>query len=184
MVKLRNRKTAALIAAVVIVVFTLLGVRRSVAGATAKVEKMFYDGVLVGSYVEPGIAVHLEVRENASNGLVTLSKDHPELSGAAEKMREARRQLLDAATIAQKAEANRRLQAAYREFMKAVEAVSLDDRERNMLATYAGQMDNAQRKIEESAYNIKVDELRRQLETFPVNILRRLTFAPYPQNFE
>jgi len=184
MEKLRNRKTAAVIAAVVIVASTLLGTRQSVAKATARVERLFYDGVLVGTYVEPGIATHLEVRENASNGLITLAKDHPELARAAEKLTEARRQLVDAGSISQKAEANRLLQAAYVEYLEVVKTVSLDDRERNMLETYTSQMDNAQREIGESAYNLKVDELRRQLETFPVSILRRVTFAPYPQNFE
>jgi hypothetical protein len=184
MEKLMKRSAAAAVAAAAIVLSTLLGVRLSVGRETKKVERMFFTGVAVGTYIEPGIATHLQVRDNASNGLVSMAGSREELTAASDSLRAARRELADAQTIPQKAKANRNLESAYRKFVSLVKTLRLDEREQEMLEKYSSQMDNAQHKIDTSFYNIKVDELREELSWFPFNFLSRLVFAPYPQYFE
>jgi len=183
MERLKSRKTAAVIAAVGIILSTLLGVRVSVGRATAKVERMFYEGVYT-TYLEPGIAGFLEDRLTASNGLASLAAGNTELTDMAQRLLAARRRLSEAKTIAEKAKANGELEAAYRACAEALEKAGLDERERKMLSAYNDKMYGAQGAIMKNPYNLKVAELRRQLEWFPMNLLTKIVSAPYPQYFE
>ena len=144
---------------------------------------MFYDGVYT-TYLEPSIQSRLESRLDASNGLASVSAPNEALVNETKRLLAARRALIEAETISEKAKANDELEAAYRACVEALEKAGLDEREQRIVNTCNDKMYGAQAAILKNPYNKKVAELRRELEWFPMSLLTKIVFAPSPQYFE
>jgi hypothetical protein len=189
MAAFKKRSTAALVAVVVIVLGTLFGVHRSISSQTAKIEKMFYNGVTVtdsvtkSTYVQPSIQSQLDKRQNAAMGLVSVASNYGDLKDLTDTLRSARLELVDATSIPAKFTANEKMQAAYVRLYSALSQHGLKDNEKASSMSYAETLNGAQGVIEKSDYNKQVTAFRRSLNGFPVNILKNLAFVKYPDAF-
>lgn len=184
MKKLKNRSTAMLVALVVIVFGTLIGVHRSVGRETAKIEAQFYEGVYLQDeqYTQPGIDAQLMAKGDAALGLITVAKDYAFASDMTDALRTSRESLLDADTIEEKYEANLRLEQAWRQLRDNLTAHAGNLPE--SFESYVSTLSGAQGVIEHSAYNTVVSEFRNgTMSAFPVNILKNLAFVNYPDYF-
>jgi hypothetical protein len=177
MASLKKRSTAAVVAAVVILLGTLLGVHLSVNRQTAKIEAQFYKGVYLTDekYVQPGIQPQLDKRATAALGLESLASNYSDLTAQTEALRSARRALMETPSIQAKYVAEK-LYAALLQH-------TLNDTERTSSASYAATLDGAQGVIGQSAYNSLAGDYLRDLNAFPVNILKNLAFVNYPEYF-
>jgi hypothetical protein len=185
MASLKKRSTAAVVAAVVILLGTLLGVHLSVNRQTAKIEAQFYKGVYLTDekYVQPGIQPQLDKRATAALGLESLASNYSDLTAQTEALRSARRALMETPSIQAKYVANSNMQAAYEKLYAALLQHTLNDTERTSSASYAATLDGAQGVIGQSAYNSLAGDYLRDLNAFPVNILKNLAFVNYPEYF-
>lgn len=180
---LKKRSVAMVIAAVVIVFGTLLGVHLSVGRASKNVEALFYSGVN-DTYPQPSIASQLDKRVTASLGLLTVADNYGDLSSQAKDLRNARAALQDAKTVGDKFTANAKLESAYEAVRDGLTKESLKDNEKASTSTYITQMDGAQSVIDGSGYNARVgDFISNTLGAFPVNILKNFAFVSYPEYF-
>jgi hypothetical protein len=182
---LKKRPTAFAVALVVIVFGTLFGVHRSVGAQTRKIEAMFYNGVYIAdqNYTQPGIGEQLAKRETAALGLVTVANHYDALSSLTESLREARVELMDAGSIADKYAANEKMQTAYEALYAELTRQDLTDSEKAASEDYAATLNGAEGAIQTSAYNDEVSSFRRELGSFPVNILKNLAFVTLPEYF-
>jgi hypothetical protein len=181
---LRKRSTAVLIAAFVIIFGTLLGVYLSLNRETAKIEAQFYNGVFLREekYVQTSIQSQLDKRADAALGLLSVANKYVFLNDIAQKLREAREELLGADTIAAKYEANVKLENAWKHVYESL-VIHADDVP-PAVESYVSTLRGAQTVIEKSDYNRLVSEFRdRTLRAFPLNILKNLVFAKYPVYF-
>ncbi|MDR3209496.1 MAG: LemA family protein [Oscillospiraceae bacterium] len=180
---LKNRRAAVTLTVVLCAVFALVGVHRSLAAQTARVTRMFYDGIYLedAGYTQPGIDTHLKARADAALGLVTLplSKRWQDL---ADDIRAARQSLLVADSVSAKRAANDALDTAF--YALASKLLTLEDetdaaRARRYADTFAG----AGFAMEGSAYNAQVLAFRAEVDRFPVSILKYAAFARLPELF-
>lgn len=181
---LSKRSTAVLIAAVVIIFGTLLGVFLSLSRETAKIEAQFYNGVYLKKekYVQASIQSQLDKRADAALGLLSVANKYVFLDDMAQKLREVREELLNADTIAAKYEANVKLENAWKQVYESL--VAHADDVPPAVESYVLTLRGAQGVIEKSDYNRLVAEFRdRTLSAFPLNILKNLVFAKYPGYF-
>jgi hypothetical protein len=184
MSSLKKRSTAALIAAVVVIFGTLLGVHLSVSRETAKIEAQFYDGVYLKDekYVQTSIQSQLDKRADAALGLLSVANKYVFLEDMAGVLREARETLLDADSLAEKYAANIKLENAWKQIYESLTAHADDvpTSDESYISTLRG----AQSVIEKSDYNRLTAEFRQKtLSAFPVNILKNLAFVDYPEYF-
>ena len=182
----RNRGTAVVITIVICVLALLLGVRRSLVSQVARIEEQFENGVYdeKAGYTLPSVADQLEVRANASLGLISLANGFDDLSEAAQRVRSAREDLLNAETIAERSAANRALTEACDELMPALQQRLEADKDVSAFADYASKMSNTARLIETSGYNEQVSAFRSEiLGSFPVSVLYRLAGVRAPASF-
>ncbi len=180
---LQNRAAASLIAAVVIVLGTLLGVRISVGREAHRIEALFYNG-LTDPYPQPSIASQLEKRVTAARGLIAVADNYNDLSALTDDMRRAREELIDAKTISEKYAANTALQSAYKKLYAELSKRDLKENELASTSTYAQQLEGAQGVIDKSGYNKIVDQfVHETLEELPVVLLKDLVSVTYPEYF-
>ena len=101
---LKQRKTAVIIMIAIIVIFTFIGVTKSLNSISKDIEKTFYSGVYNESeeYTEVSIASQLENRIDASLGLLSIASASDEYAMEAESLRNARHELIEAKTIEEK----------------------------------------------------------------------------------
>ena len=180
-----RRKTAWLLLAAVAVVFTVIGINRSVASQAKKVESSFYTGVYdtAAGYRRPAVDAQLTSRINAALGLVTCCSGVEEVAGEADALRAAREALLNAATIEQKYEANRQLESAWLVLASAMQEHGMDLSD-DAVADYISTLSGAEAMIEQSGYNAGVSAFYETvMGTLPVRMLRFLIFVDMPVYF-
>ena len=186
MAALKKRPTAILIAVFIVVIGTLFGVHRSVGSETAKIEALFYNGVYMTDerYTQPSIDAQLKKRHTAALGLVSVANNYSDLKELTNTLSQARLALNDAATIPAKYAANEKMQAAYKNLYASLVQHTLKDNEKASSGSYAETLNGAQGVIEQSDYNRMVSDFRNStLGVFPVNILKNMAFAHYPDYF-
>jgi hypothetical protein len=184
MSNLKKRSTAVLIAVVVVILGTFLGVHLSVNRETVKIEAQFYDGVYLRDekYVQTSIQSQLDKRADAALGLLSVANQYVFLEDMAPKLREAREELLDAETFAGKYLANEKLEKAWKQMYESL--VAHADDVPASVESYVSTLKGAQSVIEKSDYNRLAAEFRQKtLSAFPVNILKSLAFVDYPEYF-
>jgi len=181
---LRNRKFAVLIAVVVIILATLLGVGRSLNRVARDVEAMFYDGVYLKDegYTQPGIALQLNNRLNSSLGFAVLMEKYPESSSETEALLSARNALISAKSISDKYSANEALQRAYVSLAVKAESVGLSKQDRDDMEGYSSTFSGAQTAISNSRYNKEAASYMEDASFFAF-LLRPFVFVTPPQIF-
>lgn len=184
MTLLRNRKFAILIAFVIIILATLLGVRGSLNKLAADAQDMFYSGVYIKDkgYTQPAIDTHLSNRANSALGFASLLEKHPELANEAEALKEARRELIDAKSIWGKCSANENMQRAFIELSDKSRAVKLSQNEIGDIDRYVSTFMGAQTAIAESLYNVKASSYMDNA-SFLAQLLKPVLFVKAPQLF-
>ena len=179
-----NRRLAVIILIIVICVFTLVGVNRSLSALASDISKGFYDGVYNDSegYLEKSIQSHLNNRIDAANGMITM--DVPAASDELDALRQARYALMNGETVKDKYEANVLLTECSERAYEALTASSLTDEQATMLGHYISTLRSADKAIEKLSYNDKVDEFyNKTLKTFPVSAFRVLISVDGPEYF-
>ncbi|MCL2226594.1 MAG: hypothetical protein FWB97_03050 [Oscillospiraceae bacterium] len=157
---LKNRGFAALVSVVVIIAATLFGVYNSASRVSQDIEAMFFDGVFLDDqgFTQPGIYSHLVNISNATLGLVPIMEGYPGLSGIADELMSARRQLLAAGSIAQKESAARALRDSAANLRDASETAELTERDREAMAQHLSTINGAFIAIGNSRYNGAAEE--------------------------
>ena len=136
---LKSRAFAFSALAVVVLISTPLGARASLRRASSNIEDGFYSGVYVedGDYTSGSIDSYLSDASRASLGLVTVGANYSELTGATDRIRTARENLLDAESIGDKYTAYQALSDAFDGFADAALDIALADSARESLDMYS-----------------------------------------------
>lgn len=183
----KNRKVAAGILALVIILFTILGINRSLWSLSSSIEDLFYDGIYNSDdrYNAPSISSQLDKRINAAMGLITVGNHYEALASQTEALRSARIELLDAKTLPAKYAANEKMENTYPELLHALASYSgLSSEDKTAVESYASTLSGAQAVIENSSYNEKVQKYYNEtIRAFPLNILNPLVFVDGPDYF-
>lgn len=186
MKNLKKRRTARTIAAVVVLLGTILGMNLSVARQTKRLEAQFYDGVYLKDekYTEPGIEAHLQNMVRASGALSTVAANHDPAAEEYTALQAARQQMTGAATIGEKSAAYRAARSAFEDALARMEALTLDEQEAAIVASAKSSFQGAESAIAKSAYNARVGGfLEGDLGEFPVSLLQPLLFVRLPEQF-
>ena len=184
MKQLLNRKIAILITVVVVIAATLFGVHRSLSRLYRDIERMFYDGVYVedGGYTQPGIYSHLENSMNSALGLATLLQGYPELSGKAEDLLSARRELLAAKSISDKSIADYVMVKTFVDLMIAAQDVNLSEREIEASTKYHMSFCDAHAATVASQYNSKSVETIKKV-SFLADFIALIVPVEFPEQY-
>ncbi|MGM9522137.1 MAG: hypothetical protein ACI3VB_06625 [Oscillospiraceae bacterium] len=195
---LKSRKTAALILAAVIIVFTPLGARLSLQRAADKVENMFYDGVYIEEekYTSGAIADYLEDVIKNTRGLVTVGTDVNALSDETEALRSALNALIDAETIGEKYSANAAVIDSAEKFYNAAksalnpnsvsysELADTIEKSLSNLEEYYSNLVAVEGSIELNRYNDAVAEFEADvLGRFPAGAIANIFSIDLPDSF-
>ncbi len=181
-----NRRLAAIILAVVICVFSGIGVNRSLSSLSSDIEKTFYDGVYNDGegYLEKSVQSHLDNKVDAANGLITVDQS-PGAPTVVEDLKEARYALMESKTIAEKYAADKLVTECSEKVYDALSAKELTDQQKKMLDYYITTIRGADNAISKLSYNEKVDEYyNKTLKSFPVSVFRFLISADGPEYFK
>jgi hypothetical protein len=181
----KKRSTATVIAVILMAVFLLVGVRRSLGSAADKVSESFYSGVYdtTEKYTRPGIGDLLDERINASLGLISLASGY-DLTDEADALRTSRESLMSAESLHDKYEANEKLTADFDALYTALDGQSLSENDRSAAEDYNSVMVSTAALIESSGYNEAVESfVSGTLKKFPTVILWRLAGVSKPEMF-
>ena len=156
----QDRKLAILITILVTVLATSLGVYKTSAIYTKKVEAGFYDGVAPKGegFTQPGINYYLNNCANEALNLATVMAGYPELSEKSEALLSARRELLTDGSIAYKQAAFRLMDSCFGGLADAAKGAALSDVDAKALSDYVSNYRGAVTVISSSAYNGTVTE--------------------------
>lgn len=169
-----DRRFAAGLLALVILVFTPLGAKMSLQRAVDKVES----GLGLDEYMADSI--------NAARNLITLGSSLG-LEAETGALRDAMRtcQSLDEDdTVAQKAEANRALAAAFESLRSAIAGLELAERDAESLEIYVNSFAGPQAAMGRSGYNDSVREFTDNVyNKFPTRQLGSLLDVEPPEYF-
>ena len=157
---LKNRKVAILIAVIVVILATMLGVSRTSSRYTRKIEAMFYDGVYLKDegYTQPGMYSHIRNCADAAIGLATLMGNHPELAHETGKLIVAQQTLMDAYSLSSINSAYIKMVDSFYVLKSATAGVVISDRETAAMEQYSNLLTGAQKAMAGSRYNDTVTE--------------------------
>jgi hypothetical protein len=172
----KPRRIAAAVFAAAAVLFTLVGLNRSVSRQAAKTSALFY--------AQFGISEQLSNRQNAARGLASLAAEDSALSADAETLRSAVNALYDASSVHGKFAANTALESAWQTLYDAMQAKGLDADTQTKADYYVNILRNAQRNIDGDGYNDAVASFETDvLGTVPSRLLRPFLFTDAPEAF-
>ena len=172
--------------AVVVLISTPLGARASLRRASSNIEDGFYSGVYVegGDYTSGSIDSYLSDASRASLGLVTVGANYSELTGAADRIRTARENLLDAESIGDKYTAYQALSDAFDVFADAALGIALTDSDRESLDMYSELFVQSRDAIGRNPYNGSVqDFVSNVFQRFPADVIADLFSIDAPESF-
>ena len=157
---LQDRKLAIMITIIVAVLATSLGVYKTSAAYTKKIEAGFYNGVYLKDegYTQPGINHHLDNCAAEALNLATVLGKYPGLSGKADSVLAARRELLDAGSIAAKQASYLTMASCVYDLTSAAKNVDLSENDIKALTGYSSIFSGALTAISGSVYNDTVTE--------------------------
>jgi len=181
---LKKRKISIIIAAIVIVFATLLGVNISLNRLARNVEAMFYDGVFLedAGFRQTSINQHLDNLAQAALDISSVFRNHDELSSRAEELILVRRDLLDARSIRDKYIAYQGIQSAGTALINEAQSVELNRRDMDSLAQFQMVFHGATGAIQNSDYNIRARDFMDE-SSFIAQFLRPFVFVTPPQTF-
>jgi len=180
---LRKKPVAILIAALIVVLSTLIGARTSLSRTSGEVEELFYSGVEYDGYVHSSIASQLTKRAEAANGLLSVGRAH-DLNSECTALAQAREELMAGGTISVQYLNDVALEKAFAVLQAALGKCALTERETAAVETYVSTFNNAAHVIGASGYN---DAVRKAYSStfgrFPANVLCSVTGVKAPQYF-
>ena len=180
----KDRKIAVLIAVVVIVLATLLGVRGSLSRLSRDIELMFYDGVYMerDGYTQPSIDSQLKRHADATLGLATVLMGYQELEDSAEEVIRLRRVLLEADAIGDKSFAFWNMSRYVYSLTQAAADVALSERDLEAVSSYSATITGAEGFIRDAAYNQESNRLWNE-QSFIARIISMLIPIKQPGMF-
>ena len=180
---LKNRKTAAIVC--IIAVLISLVISASMAGT--RTERLFYEGVKFDGYTHTPIYTALSDRAKYANNLASILTNCPGCEAAADKLREARRGLIDAydaKDISDMYMADCALTEAADDIAELIMTAGLDTDDLNDAQSCLDSMSGAEKAIAQSGYNEEVDGLRGfNLNNMLYTLLSALPFVDAPERF-
>ncbi len=181
---LSDRRVAAAVLALVVLIFTPLGAKMSLQRAAEKVEEQFFTGV----DGRGAIADYLSDSANAALGLVTVGAGYDDAAGETGDLRAARSALLDVMDgrdVSQYAEANLRLVQSFRALRDVLLAVPLTEEDTRSLELYVSTFEGAQGAVNRAGYNEAVEDFTENtLGEFPAGLLGGLLGVDPPEKFQ
>lgn len=179
---LKNRRVAALILAVVILVMTPVGIVKTLGRLSRDVEELFFEGVELEGYTSASLQSHLDNKVKAALGLVTIGSEAG-LDDLTEALRQARNDLMGAKTIEDKYEADRALDEAWRPLYDAI-MDSADSGLRADAEAYAGTLQDIAGAMRLNPYNDEVEKFYEETAgRFPASLLVGLVSGGGPDYF-
>ena len=175
-----NRSVARIVLIVVLCLFTVIGINRSLKKVASDIEAGFYNGVKnADGYTEKSIQSHLDNVADASNGLASVLAD----SDTEKAFQSSRYALLDAKTYHEKYEALTEITDAVEKLLLSSKIQYTEGTE-EAFAYYTNTILQAKRAVESLSYNETVSEYyEKTLKTFPISILRLAVLTDGPQYF-
>lgn len=184
---LKKRSGAVIVAILVILLSTFIGVNRSLGKACQEVSDSFYSGVYDADWgaSRTSISSQLTKRQGAALGVISIASAYAELDDYANDLRDAREDMLSAEGASDSYRANVELEKCFNSLLTALDTVSLSDPEKENVAAYSTTFTGAQNVIDNSGYNEAVREFNRKvLNVFPTNFLSAISFVEKPELFE
>ena len=182
----KNRKTAAVILALVILAATPLGAYLSLNKAAQRIEDGFYEGVYLDDqgYTAGSMDTYLSDASRAALGLVTAGSNYDALDAETHELRSARESLLSAGTIEEKYLANERMRAAFEAFSAAFPGAVPSDYDQESFDTYSELFTQSQSAMEHSGYNESVDSfVSSVMGAFPAKLIAAVFSIDPPESF-
>lgn len=191
MAKRLSRPASALIVLLaVILLFSLLGVNRSVAAQSRRVRRSFTEGVYLETegYTSSSLYSHLKSITDDVTGVCAVTSGMDPLETEREALQNAKRALTDALQaedIPLAAESYSALCHAADEMENALSSLPLSERDTESLDAYFDGIHGAQAAVAANPYNALVSDFEtRVLDAFPTRYLRPLIFCDLPAAFE
>lgn len=174
--KSKARKVAGVVLVAVLVLFTILGLNRSVAAQAHKTAALYEASF--------GIADQLGERLNAARGLASLASENAALSDLYNALRDAYNALYDAQGPHAQYQANMALETAWQALYTALQDTDLSSDTQQQADYYADTLTNAQRCIDTDGYNAAVAQFQTEVMGTPVTrLFRVLIWAELPEAF-
>jgi len=187
----KKRSGAVLVFFAVVILASLFAANRSLSGKVQEITDLFSDGVYDSNagYRLPSIKRQLEVRENASQNLISVGALYSEAKEETEALRSARNVLVNGLSNSFGAErlydANKDVQTAFDALYNKLTTLTLDSGDRSLADESRGRMENSAAVIQKSGYNEAVRQFNRDvLSVFPTNFVKDLAFVKAPELFE
>ena len=181
---LTDRRFAAAVLAVVVLVFTPLGAGMSLRRAVRNVEEQFFTGV----DGRGAIADYLSDSANAALGLVTVGAGYDaaaEETGALRAARSALLDVMDGRDVSAYAEVNFRLVQSFRALRDVLLAVPLTEEDARSLELYVSAFEGAQGAVNRAGYNEAVEDFTENtLGRFPAGLISGLLGVDPPKKFQ
>ncbi len=184
---LKKRSTAAVISAVLMALFLVIGVGKSLRAAANDVSDAFYDGVYdeEEKYTRPSISNLLEERIDASLGLISVASGYDGLEALTDALRTSRNALINAGSVHEKYEADMAMAADFDRLYSALSEKELTEKDSSAARDYGLTMSSTAALIDESGYNEAVSDFNSgTLEKFPTVLLWPLSGAEKPELFK
>ncbi len=170
---MKNPTNAAIIMFVVIFISALLGGGRSLASESRKVEKVFTNGAENDGL---GIASDLGLRIDASYNLVTVALKYlPDDTQTVRNVLAARDQLIKAKGYSNKFEANQQLTEATTDLNELLISLDLNSSDISYRKGIMSELTSSNSRMSHDPYNTKAEAFNSILDSFPANIISRLT---------
>lgn len=170
---LKNRAFALAVMLLLIVGGILIGSHRPLAEMSARVEAAFYDGVDGDGY---GIAGDLEDRADAALNLTTIASKYLDAGDPLLlAVNEARRELAEASSPAEKYRADQRITESTTRLYEHLRTLELAEKDASYNEKLQAELLGKADILSRSEYNRLAEEYNRTLSQFPANVLGGLT---------
>ncbi len=179
-----DRRFAAAVMALVILIFTPIGARMSLRRAVDGVEELFFTGV----QGRGAVADFLEDAKDAALGLITVGAKYDAAAGETGELRADRGLLLDAlkdGDIGEIANANALMAESFNALRDKLGTLGLSGEDAEALRSYGESFDGAQGAVAHSNYNEAAAEfIADTYRRFPANIIGSALGVDPPAQFK
>jgi len=181
---IEDKKIAIIIMFIMIVTATLFGSYRSLNKMYQEVNNVFYDGIHQDG---DSIANDLSTRVDAANNLITIADKYNENipSSLISDVREAIETLSNATKLSAKYTANQLLTSTTDSLILYLESSStISQKDTEYMIGFKATLVSRSNTIARDPYNQMVEEYNQVLESFPANLLSKITGIKQAESFE
>ena len=176
---LKKRSTAIIIVVIAAILFTMIGVRRSLDREAKKVQALFYDGV--GS--ETAVQTYLDNEFREAKTVYSIASKYLD-DEVTNGFRTAYNDMYNAETVREKYLSYAKLTSELSLITQAIDDSELTRDESKYFTEHVNNMKNIQRMIDSCSYNEKVAEFEtKTLGAFPANIFKKIVNPSSPEYF-